>query len=250
MMEVLLILSIVVTVIATFPTTLVYQSPTGFFLENIAVRPCSKLLLTSVLSPTLHTLDPTSANATLDEVYTFPNATALTGIVEYQPDVYAVAVSTLNITTRRADLGSVSIWRINFTSNIPVATRIAGILQSTIINGLSTVPGQVGSTGVSQAGAVEVLGSVQPSGVGNQYDDFAIDAEGRAWVTMHSGALTLLYPLANETWAQENAAGDPEGSYAVFTEPTSAAFGCGVNQKILYVTTGGGQVVSVDTSGK
>jgi hypothetical protein len=62
--------------------------------------------------------------------------------------------------------------------------------------------------------------------------------------------LTLLYPLKNGTWAQENAAGDPEGSYAVFTEPTSAVFGRGVNEKFLYVPTEGGQVVRVDTSGK
>ncbi|KAJ7089085.1 hypothetical protein C8R44DRAFT_648973 [Mycena epipterygia] len=319
MIRVWVILSIAVTIIATFPTTLVYQSPTGLFLENIAVRPSSELLLTSILSPTLHILDPNYANATLHEVYTFPNATGLTGIIEYQPDVYAVVTSRAqNITaTRRVDLGSISIWRVDFRSKIPVAARIAGIPQSTLINGLSSVPGHpdlilaadsdlgaayeirmttgavriaiqsaamapgtpapalginglhvhkgalyftnsqqgtlarvpiaVGSGGVRQAGAVEVLGTVQPpSGI---YDDFAIDAEGRAWVTMHPGALTLFYPLKNERWTQENAAGDPEGSHAVFTEPTSAAFGRGVNGKTLYVTTGGGQVVSVDTSG-
>jgi sugar lactone lactonase YvrE len=112
------------------------------------------------------------------------------------------------------------------------------------------VPIAVGSKGVSKAGAVQVLGIVEPSGQPHRYDDFTFDADGRAWVTAHPGALTLLYPLKNGTWAQENAAGDPEGSYAVFTEPTSAVFGRGVNEKILYVPTEGGQVVSVDTCGK
>ncbi|KAJ7462546.1 hypothetical protein FB451DRAFT_1266958 [Mycena latifolia] len=79
--------------IATFPTQLVFQSATGQLLENLAVRPSSKLLITSTQSPTLYTLDPTAANATLDEVYTFPNANGLTGIAEYRPDVYAVVAS-------------------------------------------------------------------------------------------------------------------------------------------------------------
>ncbi|KAJ7909662.1 hypothetical protein B0H13DRAFT_2013814 [Mycena leptocephala] len=284
MIQVGLILSIVATVIATFPTKLVYQSPTGLFFENIAVRPCSKLLLTSPISPTLHTLDPSAANATFDAVYTFPNATSLFGIIEYQPDVYAVVVANGSniVQTHRVNLGSVAIWRVDFRvrSKTPIATRIAGIPHSTLINGLSSVPGHpdctgavriaiqdaamapgapapalglnglhihgsalyftnsqqgtfarvpiaVGSKGVSKAGAVQVLGIVEPSGQPHRYDDFTFDADGRAW---------------------ENAAGDPEGSYAVFTEPTSAVFGRGVNEKILYVPTEGGQVVSVDTS--
>jgi hypothetical protein len=322
MIQVGLIISIAATVIATFPTTLVYQSPTGLFLENIAVRPCSKLLLTSALSPTLYTLDPSSANTTFDAVYTFPNANALFGIIEYQPDVYAVvAANAQNILqTHRVNLGSVAIWRVDFRFKTPIATRIAGIPQSTLINGLSSVPGHpdlvlaadsdlgtayeitmstgavriaiqdaamapgapapalginglhihgsalyftnsqqgtfarvpiaVERKGVSKAGAVQVLGTVEPSGLPHRYDDFTFDADGRAWVTAHPGALTLLYRLTNGTWAQENAAGDPEGSYAVFIDPTSAAFGRGVDEKNLYVTTKGGQVVSVDTSGK
>ncbi|KAJ7676358.1 hypothetical protein B0H17DRAFT_1334482 [Mycena rosella] len=292
MIQVGSILSLAATVIATFPTTLVYQSPTGLYLENIAVRPCSKLLLTSALSPTLHTLDPSSANTTFDEVYSFPNATALFSIIEYQPDVYAVVAAN-----------AVAIWRVDFHSKTPIATRIAGIPQSTLINGLSSVPGHPDlvlaadsdlgaayeitmSTGAvriaiqdaamapgAPAPALGINGlhihgsalyftnsqqgtfaripiAVESKGVRlpHRYDDFTFDADGRAWVTAHPGALTLLYPLTNGTWAQENAAGDPEGSYAVFMEPTSAAFGRGVNEKILYVTTEGGQVVGVDTS--
>ncbi|KAJ7829372.1 hypothetical protein B0H14DRAFT_3143954 [Mycena olivaceomarginata] len=305
-----------------FILSIVATSPTGLFLENIAVRPCSKLLLTSALSPALHMLDPSSANTTFDEVYSFPNASALFGIIEYQPDVYAVVTANAQsiLQTHRVNPGSIAIWRVDFRLKTPIATRIAGIPQSTLINGLSSVPGHpdlvlaadsglgavyeitmstgavriaiqdaamapgapapalginglhihgsalyftnsqqgtfaripiaVQSKGVSKAGAVLVLSTVEPPGLPHRYDDFTFDADGRAWVAAHPGALTLLYPLTNGTWAQENAAGDPEGSSAVFMEPTSAAFGRGVNKKILYVTTEGGQVVSVDTSGK
>jgi hypothetical protein len=137
----LLILSASCSVMATFPTRLIYQSPTGLFIENIAVRPSSELLLTSVASSTLYMLDPGVANATLREVYTFPNSTGLLGIVEYQPDVYAVVASTLNLTTRRTVPGTVStIWRIDLRTRTVAATPIVGIPQSKVLNGLTVVP--------------------------------------------------------------------------------------------------------------
>ncbi|KAJ6587995.1 hypothetical protein B0H19DRAFT_1097640 [Mycena capillaripes] len=128
--------------IATFPTQLIFQSPTGQSLENLAVRPSSKLLITSTLSPTLYTLDPTAANATLNEVYTFPNANALTGIAEYRPDVYAIVAAELNVTSIMAVPGSVVIWSLDFTpGGTPTPRRAARIPQSGLTNGLSTVPG-------------------------------------------------------------------------------------------------------------
>ncbi|KAJ6545536.1 hypothetical protein B0H19DRAFT_847120, partial [Mycena capillaripes] len=123
------------------PTQLIYQSPTPVILENIVVRPSSKLLVTSIQSPTLFTLDPGAANATLDEVYTFPNSTGLTGIVEYKPDVYAVVTSIFNVTAAAAIRGSVIIWSVDLTSGSPVAKPAARIPQSTLTNGLASFPG-------------------------------------------------------------------------------------------------------------
>ncbi|KAJ7190283.1 hypothetical protein GGX14DRAFT_606146 [Mycena pura] len=128
--------------IATLPTKLVFQIPNGQSLENLAVRPSSKLLITSTLSPTLYTLDPTAANATLDEVVTFPDATGLTGIAEYRPDVYAVVASELNTTSITVAPGSVVIWSLDLTSGgPPTPRRAARIPQSVLANGLSVVPG-------------------------------------------------------------------------------------------------------------
>jgi hypothetical protein len=297
------------SVVANLPTQILYQSPTGLFLENIAVRPSGKLLLTSVLSPTLHNLDTAAANATLDEVYTFPNATALTGITEYRPDVYAVVASELNVSTISAAPGSIAIWSVDFTSGAPIAKIAARIPRSTLTNGLSTASGRpdivlaadsdlgaayeidmrtgavrvliqnaalapgapppaLGINGLHPhggslyftnsalntfgrvslgGGAPEVLGSLPPA-AGSGYDDFTFDAEGWAWVATHPGSVQLFYVLKNGTWVQETAAGNVTGS-AVFQGPTSAAFGrCGGKEKILYVTTAGGQVVAVDTS--
>ncbi|KAJ7204293.1 hypothetical protein C8J57DRAFT_1735083 [Mycena rebaudengoi] len=130
----------------TTPSTkLIYQSPTGLFLENIVVRPCSNFLVTSVLSPTLFTLDPTATIPTLDPVFTFPNVTGLTGIVEYRPDVYAVVAAQLNVTTARDIPGTASIWSVDLTSAArPLAKKIALLptLKDGIFNGLTKVAGR------------------------------------------------------------------------------------------------------------
>ncbi|KAJ7078036.1 hypothetical protein B0H15DRAFT_861016 [Mycena belliarum] len=140
LLHILSLLATALPALATFPTKLLYQSPTEFF-ENIAVRPNGKLLITAVTSPTLFTIDPAASNATLDAVYTFPNGTGMNGIAEYAPNVYAVVVSKLNDTTRTAELGSVTVWRIALTTRHPVVKRMAVLPDSKLLNGLSPVPG-------------------------------------------------------------------------------------------------------------
>ncbi|KAJ7917963.1 hypothetical protein B0H13DRAFT_1869875 [Mycena leptocephala] len=223
--------------IATFPTQLVFQ--TGQSLENIAVRWSSQLLITSSVSPTLYTLDPTAANATLDEVYTFPNANCLLGIAEYRSDVYAIVASELNLTSLMATPGSVVIWSLDFTSGGHADRRRvnglhfrAGLLYftNTQLGTFSRMP--------SGGGAAEVLGFVG-------FDDFTFDSEGRAWVDTNPGFLTLFTRLKDGWWVQEILVS------TVLNEPSSAAFGRdGASEtKILYVTTRTGQIVAVDTSG-
>ncbi|KAJ7732704.1 hypothetical protein B0H16DRAFT_1427060 [Mycena metata] len=299
----LVLLKLSACAIATLPTQLIFQTPTGQALENIAVRPSSKLLITSTASPTLYTLDPTVANATLDEVYTFPNASGLTGITEYRPDVYAIVASEINATALTEAPGSVVIWSLDFTSrSTPAVRRAARIPQSKFANGLSTVPGEPDLVLVADSvlgmafevnvrtGAVRVLiqntemslipsgppptlginglhvragvlyftntqrgtfsrvplggGTVEVLGSG-EFDDFALDTEGRAWVATNPGSLMLFTRLKNGTFEAEIALD------TVLNEPSSAAFGRdGAREtKILYVTTRSGQIVAVDTSG-
>ncbi|KAJ7018811.1 hypothetical protein C8F04DRAFT_1277127 [Mycena alexandri] len=274
----------------------IYQSPTS--LENIAVRNTSHLLLTSAASPTLFTLDPTTTNGTLDSVHTFPNATGLLGITEYRPGVFALVASILNVTTRRAEPGSIAIWNVDFNAKNPVVRILAAVPEALLGNGLTVFPGDTGilllgdsdpsmqftvpnggginglhvqgdylhftnsdqSTfsrvaltahdgNVAAAGVVQTLATIQTG----TPDDFALDKQGRAWVTVHPGALTLLSPPGGlnhtGTWSQVTVAGNAEGTDAGLNQPTSAAFGRGdvVQEQILYVTTEAGQLVAVDT---
>ncbi|KAJ6514540.1 hypothetical protein DFH09DRAFT_258077 [Mycena vulgaris] len=303
-----------------FPTQIIFQDPNSLFLENIAVRSTSELLLTSVMSPTLFTLNPHAINGTLDTVHTFANSTALTGIAEYQPGVFAIVASAVNTTIRRAAPGSAAIWSIDFNPAVPVAKKICSLPTVLGPNGITSLPSQpdtllaadsesgavwqvntrtgtarlaiqdpsmspgspapalginglhardgflyftnsalgtfsrvrlaVGKDGaVKAAGGVEALATIEPSGASHAYDDFAMDSFGRAWVTAHPGALSLLFPTQTGKLCQLNAAGNPQGLPSVLIQPTSAAFGRGnlLQTKMLYVTTGGGQVVRVDT---
>jgi hypothetical protein len=102
------------------------------------------------------------------------------------------------------------------------------------------VPLAVKGGNVTATRAVEKLGTVEDGGP----DDFAFDIHGRAWVTVHPGALALFSPPASGRghWTQVTAVGNADGTDSGLVQPTGAAFGCG------RMTTDVGQVVAVDTS--
>ncbi|KAF7326314.1 hypothetical protein MKEN_00484800 [Mycena kentingensis (nom. inval.)] len=312
---------------ATYPASLFYQHPTNLFLENIAVRPSNQFLLTSVVSPTLFSLDARAPNVTTSwsEIHTFPNATGLTGITEYAPDQFAVVSSVLNTSTRTDEPGSVFIWRVDLSraNSHPHIRRIAHIPESTGANGLSRVPGlpdvvlladsvagsvyeinmRTGATRVLiQDALLEPVGPVPATGINGLHvdphaqfayainsaqgtflriplavqhsaklavtgpvehlatipfatpggpDDFALDKHGRAWVTVHPGSFVVISPPKEEkngTWVQEEAVDHPENVF-VFPGPTAAAFGRAEGtEETVYVLTGTGQIIAVDTT--
>ncbi|KAJ7155098.1 hypothetical protein C8R46DRAFT_1296295 [Mycena filopes] len=116
----------------------VYEAPV--ILENIAVRASSQLLLTSIVSPTLLSFDPTAVNGTFDAVHTFPNATSLTGIVEYRPGVFALLASITNATTNRMVPGSIVLWSVDFTPPTPLVRKIGVLADMPLANGLTSLP--------------------------------------------------------------------------------------------------------------
>lgn len=124
----------------------IYQFPNLTALEDIAVRSNGKLLVTLPTAPELYQVDPFHPiNASL--VYRFPNATALIGIAEFEPDIFAVAVG--NVTPPHSIPGSYSVWKVDmrpFRSNAKgdvfasaTVTKITAIPEATLLNGITPI---------------------------------------------------------------------------------------------------------------
>ena len=132
---------------APVPTTpaarLVYQFPTGTFVENIACRSNGHLLLDVLSEPVVYTIDPTASKISAKIVYRFPNATGISGIAETNtPDVFAVIAGNWTLATKEGTLGSFSVWSLDFrSSDQPIATKIASISDTNNLNGMATIPG-------------------------------------------------------------------------------------------------------------
>ncbi|KAF2640545.1 hypothetical protein P280DRAFT_469300 [Massarina eburnea CBS 473.64] len=128
-------------------TTLIYQFPNGTWVENIAVRNNSQLLLTIFTSPDLYSLDPTTSNAEPTLLHTFANATATFGITEYAPDVFAVAVGNFSLTSGTTP-GSYAVYRVDFSASEddkPDIELIAAVPDADALNGICTLPNDSGS---------------------------------------------------------------------------------------------------------
>lgn len=105
----------------------------------------SNLLLTSLSVPTLFSINPISTTPIPSIIYTFPNATGLSGITEISPDIFALVTGVWDQVNTRAALGSLAIWTVDFTSGTnnsgpPVAKFITGVANSTILNGIVRHP--------------------------------------------------------------------------------------------------------------
>ncbi|KAF2654537.1 hypothetical protein K491DRAFT_693710 [Lophiostoma macrostomum CBS 122681] len=115
--------------------------------ENIAVRSNSHLLITSVTTPSIYTLDPSFPNTTTAQFPPIPGANGLGGITELRPDLFVVAAGLWNTTARRAAHGSAALWYVDFrnssstNSTGPLITYLASIPNAIAVNGITTAPG-------------------------------------------------------------------------------------------------------------
>ncbi|KAF2797767.1 hypothetical protein K505DRAFT_297794 [Melanomma pulvis-pyrius CBS 109.77] len=296
----------------TINTTHLITTPN--FLENIAVRSNNHLLLTSVSTPTIYSLDPSNTSS-LYSLPPIPNANSTAGITEIAPDIFAVIAGTMDTEKLRWVLGTVSLWTINLHHTLPVFRHVLNMPEAEGINAITTIPGSpnlvlaadsvagtvyridvkrgryevaikdvlfeptgpapsLGINGLhTQASfpftylyftnsALGILGRVRISRIGQAIgpiavlndgsripgcDDFAIDAEGRAWIATHPASVNLVDGKGGME-VVVNGTGVPD--------PTSAAFGRGskAQEGMLYVTTNllsetgvVGGVVGIDT---
>ncbi|KAF7288192.1 hypothetical protein HMN09_01418600 [Mycena chlorophos] len=156
---------------AEYSGTVLYQSPTNLWLENIAARANSHLLITSAESPTLYTVDPRAQSVTLHEVFTFPNATALMGITEYKPDVFAVVVSNLTLGPPREALGTVVIWSVAFDAKTGAVSASPAVSVPLLPNSNTAAPqNAICINGISPLSSTVILGAESVSGAIYAFD--------------------------------------------------------------------------------
>lgn len=128
---------------------LLYEFPHDTYLENIAVRPNGQILVNPLSFPQLWLVDPDLPGEAC-VVHEFPDVLGLSGIVEYQPDIFAVLTGNFSFSTDNPGLGTWAIWSIDLggvyvTSNETmvaspsVVKKIAAIPEATFLNGLSVL---------------------------------------------------------------------------------------------------------------
>ena len=130
--------------ISTESVTPLYQFPRGSWLENIAIRPNGHILVTRLDVPELWEINPFSPSTSYDAklLYTFSNASGLTGIAEIAPDVFAVAAG---VPTNPA--GSFSVWKVSIDTQGNVAgTKVVSIPEALVLNGMALLSSHKGGT--------------------------------------------------------------------------------------------------------
>jgi hypothetical protein len=133
----------------TPPIRNIFTFPKNHFIENIAVRANSNLLLTSMSVPHLFSIDPTAASPSATIIHTFPNGTGLMGITELTtPDTFAIVTGIWDLANTRAEPGSLTVWTIDLSRKHPSplappppkAKLITTLPNSTILNGIAPHP--------------------------------------------------------------------------------------------------------------
>ncbi|KAF3767053.1 hypothetical protein M406DRAFT_355452 [Cryphonectria parasitica EP155] len=131
------------------PVSTLYEFPWDTYVENLAVRPNGQILVNPLTLPQLYLVEPRLPGE-IFLVYEFPEILGLSGIVEYQPDVFAVVTGNFSLSTGDSGAGTWAVWSIdlggvNITSNDtvlsdpPQVKKIADIPEATFLNGLTVL---------------------------------------------------------------------------------------------------------------
>ncbi|KAH8765390.1 hypothetical protein F5883DRAFT_99293 [Diaporthe sp. PMI_573] len=132
-------------------TRTIYQFPNNTYVENLAVRPNGQILVNVLTSPQVWLIDPELPDRAV-LVHEFPSVLGLSAIVEYQPDVFAIAGGNVSLGTGEAFVDSWSIWSldlsgINITSNEsisaqpPAISKIADVPSARFLDGMALLSG-------------------------------------------------------------------------------------------------------------
>ncbi len=127
---------------ALSPTRLIYQFPLGTWLENLAVRPCGSILLSTVTAPEIYLINPLAPNPQPTLVHNFTEASWTVGITETIPDTFYVAAANGSLTELPPAPGSNRLFRVRFPyfgAATPQVELAATVGDAVFLNGLTTL---------------------------------------------------------------------------------------------------------------
>lgn len=117
----------------------IYEFPNGTWIENLAVRSNGQLLVTLITSPEVYLIDPFNPGSAPKLVAHFSDSLGVTGITEFEDDVFAVARQNLSIDPMSYAAGSSFVSKIDFRNQYePQTTTIAHFPQAKVLNGMTT----------------------------------------------------------------------------------------------------------------
>jgi hypothetical protein len=137
----------------------VIQFPNNTFVENIAARSNGQILATTLTSANLVIADPEQPGISAI-VHTFANFSALTGIVEYKPDVFAVSAGGYKFLTPDHGSGTWNIFSVDMRnvtlkcgklSSPPKVTKITAIPEAGLLNGMALLSPEDGTLAVAES---------------------------------------------------------------------------------------------------
>lgn len=143
------------TLSAPAPVSTIYSFPNGSFVENLAVRANGEILVTRTTSAELMLVDPQRPGcAAAVHNFTSDGLSGMTGITEYEPDVFAVlagdyhfgvSVGAGSWTLYSVDMRGVRLSEAGCDAlaggNLPRVQKVALVEESQLLNGLARAPG-------------------------------------------------------------------------------------------------------------
>ncbi|KAF5488072.1 hypothetical protein CGCF413_v013076 [Colletotrichum fructicola] len=117
-------------------TSVVFQlNQTGTWFENLAVRPNGQIVATRMDLGQLWLIDPFAKTG--KKLVDVPGVISTIGIAEYKPDVFAFGGGNFSLNPVSLAAGSMKVFSLDLTKELPVVTLITPLPNAGFANGLT-----------------------------------------------------------------------------------------------------------------
>ncbi|KAK5989577.1 Putative hetero-Diels-Alderase-like protein [Cladobotryum mycophilum] len=248
--------ALAMTPTALDPVRTVFEFPNNTYVENLAVRSNGQILVSVLTKPQLFLIDPSApgqSEAIL--VHEFAGSLGVSGIAEYQPDVFAVITGNFSFETGDVGVGSWNVWSVDLRG-----VHITNVSPAHFLNGISLLSQaestlMIGDINVGDIYRLDVLTSNYEVVINNTFTA-AVPAPpfplaGVDGVRVHNGSSLFFTNIGKGTFNKVsiNIDGTPVGPITTLANTLTATdeyddftFDCDGN---AFLVTGGGNSIEM-----